>query len=106
MNFKLSGDFPELATELTQLLKEEGEKELAITVSGLTVAERCRCSDDFCATMYMVRPPRQTWGRSHRNVSLDPKVGYLILDVLDQEFVGIEVLFRNEIREQLLRLLP
>jgi uncharacterized protein (DUF2147 family) len=106
MKFKLADEFPELAAKLTQLLNEEGEEELAGTVSGLTVVERCRCGDEFCATMYTVRPPRETWGRSHRNVSLDPKAGYLILDVLDQEIVGIEVLFRNEIREHLLKVLP
>jgi hypothetical protein len=106
MKFKLADEFPELATELTQLLTAEGEEELAGTVSGLTVVDRCRCGDDFCATMYTVRPPRDSWGRSKRNVSLDPKVGYLILDVLDQEIVGIEVLFRDEIREHSLELLP
>lgn len=56
--------------------------------------------------MYTVRPPPDPWGRNHRNVSLHPKVGYLILDMLDQEITGIEALFRNEIRERLLTLLP
>jgi hypothetical protein len=106
MKFSLESHFPELAAELARLLRQSGEKELSETVSGLTVVERCRCGDDFCATMYTVPPPRDSWGRNHRNVSLDPERGFLILDVLDQEIVGIEVLYRDEIQDQLLKLLP
>jgi hypothetical protein len=106
MKFSLAKEFPDFAADLTRLLKQSGEGELADTLSGLTVVERCRCGDDFCATMYTYPPPRDSWGRSHRNVSLDPEHGFLILDVLDREIVGIEVLYRQEIREQLLKLLP
>jgi hypothetical protein len=56
--------------------------------------------------MYAVRPPPDGWGRNHRNVSLNPKEGLLILEVLDKEITGIEVLFRQEIRELLLMVLP
>ncbi|HEY6293388.1 MAG TPA: hypothetical protein VI455_17695 [Terriglobia bacterium] len=79
---------------------------MADTVPSSAVVEHCTCGEDFCATMYTVRPPPDPWGRNHRNVSLHPKVGYLILDMLDQEITGIEALFRNEIRERLLTLLP
>lgn len=104
--FSLAAQFPNLAGEIARLLIEEGEQELACTVADLTIVERCRCGDDFCATMYTVRPPQGSWGRGHRNVPLDPKDGFLILDVLGHEIVEIEVLFRNEIRERLLQLLP
>ena len=97
---------PTLAAELTGLLRDEGEQELARDVSTLTIVERCRCGDDFCATMYTVAPPRDGWGRRHRNVVLHPETGHLILDILDQEIVGIEVLFRDEVRKRLLELLP
>jgi len=106
IKFSLATQFPDLAAEIARLLTEEGEQELACTVADLTIVERCRCGDEFCATMYTVRPPHGAWGRGHRNVSLAPKDGILILDVLDQKIVEIEVLFRNEIRERLLQLLP
>src|SRR5436309_14517981 len=106
MKFSLAKEFPEFAADLARLLRQGGEEELADTVLGLAVVERCRCGDDFCATMYTVPPPRDSWGRNHRNISLDPERGFLILDVLDREIVGIEVLYRDEIREQLLKLLP
>ena len=106
MKFSLERQFPELAADLTRLLRQSGEEELADTVSELTIMERCRCGDDFCSTMYTVPPPRDSWGRNHRNISLDPERGFLILDVLDREIVGIEVLYRDEIRDQLLKLLP
>jgi hypothetical protein len=40
------------ATELRQLLEEQGESELAVQVSGLMIFDRCRCGDDICATFY------------------------------------------------------
>jgi hypothetical protein len=99
-SFKLAEQFPDFAREVSSLLREEDEEELAATVSQFDIVDRCRCGDDFCATMYTVRPPRDGWGRTH------PKEGLLVLDVLDQEITGIEALFRNEVREKLLMLLP
>jgi len=46
------------------------------------------------------------YGPKHRNVALDPKKGMLILDILEERIVGIEILYRDEIRERLLELLP
>jgi hypothetical protein len=106
MGFKLVDEFPALTEELATLLTKVGEMELSRTVPGLKIVERCRCGDDFCATMYTVRPPPDEWSRNQKNVALNPKTGLLILDVLDQEITGIEVLFRDEIRKRLLRLLP
>ena len=105
-SFKLAEQFPDFAREVSSLLREEDEEELAATVSQFDIVDRCRCGDDFCATMYTVRPPRDGWGRTHRNIPLHPKEGLLVLDVLDQEITGIEALFRNEVREKLLMLLP
>jgi hypothetical protein len=70
MKFSLEKQFPELAADLGRLLRQGGEEELADTVSGLSVVERCRCGDDFCATMYTVPPPRDSWGRNHRTFRL------------------------------------
>ncbi|MDD5544601.1 MAG: hypothetical protein PHX83_15650 [Acidobacteriia bacterium] len=105
MSFNLSKEFPLLASELGELLQRSGENELAKTVDGLMVVDRCRCGDDFCATMYTVPRPKGAWGEGHRNVALDPQRGFLILDVLNERIVAIEVLYRDEIRESLLTLL-
>ncbi len=106
MSFNLSQEFSELASELSDLLKRGGEEELAMTICGLTVLDRCRCGDDFCATMYMAPRPPGAWGEGHRNVALDPQRGFLILDVMNERIVEVEVLYRDEIRERLLMLLP
>jgi hypothetical protein len=106
MAFSLHKEFPDFAADLMRLLKENGEEKLADSILALNVVERCRCGDDFCATMYTYPPPRDSWGRDHRNIALDPERGFLILDVFNDEIVGIEVLYRDEIREQLLKLFP
>ena len=106
MSFNLAQEFPELASELVDLLRHNGEEELANTVDGLIVLDRCRCGDDFCATMYTVPRPRGAWGEGRRNVALDPQRGFLILDVLNERIVEVEVLYRDEIREGLLKLMP
>ena len=102
MSFQLTKEFPELSLELSELLNRAGEEELAGTVAGLNVLDRCRCGDDFCATMYTAPRPRGAWGKGHRNVSLHPKTGFLILDVLHERIVEIEVLYLDEVRGQLL----
>ena len=106
MGFQLVEEFPELASELSELLDRAGEEELAATVAGLKVLDRCRCGDDFCATMYTAPRPHGAWGKGHRNVALDPKTGFLILDVLHERIVEIEVLYRDEVRGHLLALMP
>jgi hypothetical protein len=106
MRFQLAEEFPKLASELSELLKRGGEEQLAGTVAGLSVVDRCRCGDDFCATMYIAPRPCGAWGKGHRNVALDPETGFLILDVLHERIVEIEVLYRDEIRERLLTLMP
>jgi len=106
MNFNLAKEFPALASELGELLQRSGEDALADTIGGLVVVDRCRCGDDFCATMYTALRPQGAWGEGHRNVALDPRRGFLILDVLNERIVEVEVLYRDEIRKSLLTLMP
>lgn len=94
--------FPALAAELQQLLAEQGESELGAQVPGLAVIERCRCHDDFCGMFYVLPKPVGAYGPNHRNVDLSPKDGMLILDVLANKIAAVEVLYRDEIRQQLL----
>ena len=106
MSFELGDQFPELAAELVGLLTDSNEEQLARTVPTLTVVDRCRCGDDFCAMMYTAPRPQGAWGPSHRNIALNPRNGMLILDVLEEQIVGIEVLYRDEIRDRLSKLIP
>jgi len=100
---RLVGDmFPTLATELQELLAEQGEPQLAAQVPGLAVVERCRCKDDFCGMFYILPKPDGAYGPGHRNVALTPREGMLILDVVADKIAAIEVLYRDDIRQKLL----
>jgi hypothetical protein len=87
--------WPYLAAELVTALREEGESDLADRVETLRVLQRCGCDDDFCQSFYTAPEPAGAYGPGHRNVCLSPsEPGYLILDVVDNEIMYIEVLYR------------
>jgi hypothetical protein len=97
---------PVLADELELLLKKSGEPELAAQVPQLAIVDRCRCGDDFCASFYTEPKPEGTYGAGHRCMELEPAKGMLILDVVAGAIVHVEVLYRDEIRKQLIAALP
>lgn len=98
--------FPELAQEIEGLLVEEGEPDLAAQVRDLKIVNRCRCGDDFCATIYTMIRPKRGYDFTHRNVPLPSDKGMICLDIVDEKIAGLEILFRDEIREKLLQILP
>ena len=98
--------FPPLARELEQLLKNQGEVELAAQVSQLAIVDRCRCGDDFCSSFYTQPKPEGTYGPDHRCIDLDAAEGMLLLDVVKGKIAHVEVLNRNDIRRKLLAVLP
>ena len=102
----LTDVFPVFSTELRQLLVEQGESELAAQVPRLMICDRCRCGDDFCATIYTRPKPRGGFGPGHRNVRLMPSEGMLILDVLSGKIACVEILDRKDVREELDAVLP
>jgi hypothetical protein len=102
----LADTLPAFATELRQLLEEQGESELAAQVSSLRIFEPCRCGDDIRATFYTQPKPDGAYGFGHRNVPLMPEDGMLILDVVAQEIACVEVLDRPDVREKLDSALP
>jgi hypothetical protein len=102
----LTDTLPAFATELRQLLVEQGEPELATQVSGLMIFDRCRCGDDFCSTFYTQPKPEGAYGPGHRNVALTPSQGMCILDVVAEEIACVEALDRNDLREKLHAVLP
>jgi hypothetical protein len=97
---------PPLARELEQLLKDQGEVELAAQVSQLAIVDRCRCGDDFCSSFYTQPKPEGTYGPGHRCIDLDAAEGMLVLDVVAGKIAHVEVLNRDDIRRKLLPALP
>ena len=95
----LSDVLPAFAVELRQLLAASDEPELAAQVSGLRILDRCRCGDDFCATFYVRPKPNGAYGPDHRNVALTPNEGMLILDVVGEEIVCVEALYRHDVQK-------
>ncbi|WP_235614474.1 hypothetical protein [Streptomyces ambofaciens] len=87
--------FPDLVAELTALLQDEGESELAVCARDLRLVEECGCGDGFCQSIRTADHPRgRPYGPGHRCVPLSPSTGMLILDVVDGRIVYIEVLDR------------
>lgn len=102
----LAQEFPELAKELEVLLRNEGHNGLVMQVPDLKLVDRCRCGDDFCSTMYTQPKPNKGYGPTHRNIPLCPRKGMIILDVVEDRIACIEILYRDEIRQTLYKLLP
>ena len=102
----LKNSFPEFAAELESLLIAAGEKDLAAEVATLRLVDRCRCGDWFCATVYCAPRPPGAWGPRHKTICLDPSKGMINVDVVDGKVVEIEVLYRDDLRDKLLSLLP
>ncbi|MEU0558668.1 hypothetical protein [Dactylosporangium sp. NPDC006015] len=87
--------WPVFTAELAAALAAEGEDRLTDQVDRLRVVEVCGCGDDFCQSFYTAAKPAGTYGVGHRNVCLDaPWPGYLILDVVHDEIMYVEVLYR------------
>lgn len=102
----LSRLLPEFAGELHALILASEEPQLAFQVESLRVLDRCRCGDSFCATLYTAPKPDGSYGPTHRNVVLDPANGMIVLDVVDERIVCVEILYRDDLRSRILRLLP
>jgi hypothetical protein len=97
---------PALAAELSALLEKAGENDLAMQVPQLRVVDRCRCGDEFCATVYTASRPIGCWGAGYENIELEPAQGFFILDLVDGRIVCVEVLYRNGIRDEVQRVFP
>jgi hypothetical protein len=98
---RLINALPAFATELRQLLEEQGEPELAAQVPDLAILDRCRCGDDFRGTFHTQPKPNGAYGPGHRNVRLMHEEGMLILDIVAGEIACVEVLDRDDVRRKL-----
>ena len=106
MKPQLAEVLPILAQEIEELLKKQNEPKLAAQVASLTIVDRCRCGEDFCAAFYVEPKPKGAYGPGHRNVDLEPEGGMIILDVVDDRIMQIEVLYRDEVRQAIQNLIP
>ena len=56
----------------------------------------CRCTDDFCQSFHTAPEAPGGHGEGHRNVWVRaPWPGYLVLDVVADDIVYVEVLYRS-----------
>lgn len=102
----LQDSLPDLADELTSLLRKMNERNLLEQVPLLRLVDWCRCGDDFCATLYTAPKPKGAYGPNHESISLNPSSGHLVLDLVDRKIVCIEILFREDLRGRVLQLFP
>jgi hypothetical protein len=124
--FSLREIWPDVVERLKTLLTEDGRLELAASVEGLQVYDRCRCGVEYCATVYTKPRPSGGYGPTHRNlvfwnpdtIDLDtservgdtstaPTTEYTtILDVVSNEIACIEILNDADSRRRLIAALP
>ncbi len=78
---------PDLADELTLLLKQQGYAYVASQIPMLRMFDRCHCGDDFCATFYT--EPRQAghWTGYHKTINLEVNRGMIIVDLIGSSLV-------------------
>ncbi|MFE7563905.1 hypothetical protein [Kitasatospora sp. NPDC057500] len=87
--------FPDLVAELSALLADEGEHDLAVRVRDIRLVGECDCGDDFCQSLRTAHhPPGEPFGEGRRCVELSPSTGMLLLDVVDERIMYVEVLDR------------
>lgn len=97
---------PDFATELTSALCQQGATDLALQVRTLPLIDRCRCGDDFCATFYTAPRQAGAYGAGHENVEVEATIGMTILDVVHGKICCVEVLYRPDVQQALLAVLP
>jgi hypothetical protein len=106
MTLLLKDALPGLADELAQLLVAAERQPLADQVPGLSIVDRCRCGDDFCASFYTLPKPDGSYGAGLECIDLDVENGMIILDVVNGCIAHVEVLYRDEVRRNLIAALP
>ena len=104
----LSVEMPPFARELRRALILSGEPTLAGQVQQVQIVARCECMS--CGSFFTSDPTRGAFGTGHRNVLLEHP-SLLVLDVVpDSDGIDrirfVEVLYRDDVRAALNRLLP
>ena len=99
----LIDQFPEVARELEAALRREGEHWLADSVTFTRIYGPCECSDTTCGSFYTGPKPDGAFGPGHRCIPLDPSVGMMIIDVVDDVIRYVELIDRPDVHAALRR---
>ena len=103
----LGDTMPGFAREVEQRLREAGRDDLARQVTRLRIADRCRCGDEFCASLYTEARPEGGWRQLHESIAIGGGArGLINVDAMKGRIVAIEVLFRPEVRRALEHIVP
>jgi hypothetical protein len=102
----LSEVLPEFSSELENGLNAEGRHDLAKQIGKLELLDRCRCGDEFCATFHTLPKQDRTEHASRVERLIPPVRGLTEILVVDGRLASFEVLFRPDIRQRLLDVLP
>ena len=106
MELRLQDAMPRVARELEELLLRSEDLHLASQVSDLKIVDRCGCHDDFCATFYTQPKPRGGFGPEHDSCDIDAEQGMIIIHTVAGIIAKVEVLDRDDIRRELLAVIP
>jgi hypothetical protein len=106
VELSLASALPAFASELQAALSSQERFDLAAQVAHLSLLERCRCGDDFCATFYTAPRPDGAYGTGHENLEVESAAGMIILDLVDDEIRCVEVLWRPDVQKGLCAALP
>jgi hypothetical protein len=100
----LADSLPEFCRELKQLLIAADKPTLAAQIDQLEIVGKCGCNDDFCGSFYTARKPLERYGEWRPSVEVQPTQGMILLDLRGDTIIFIEVLYRDDVRSQLIRL--
>ena len=89
---------PALVSELQRLLMTCGEPALAAKAAGLSIVALCPCGDGFCSTFYTGAQRSGSPAPGRHTIALAPDAGILNVDVEGADILGVEILFRDELR--------
>lgn len=97
----LAAILPEVSHDLAALVRQKGATELAAQVPHLGVVDRCRCGDEFCASLCTPGKPEGQYAAGHDCVDLDAAEGMMLMDTVAEKIVHVEILNRQDIRRKL-----
>ncbi len=100
----LKDALPQVAQELAHGFHLEGRDDLAEQVAQLELVDRCRCTDDFCATFYT--QPNEPWEGKKVKRFILPMDRLLCLHTVNGVVARVELHWRPEVRDRLRELFP
>jgi len=97
---------PHFCGELQDLLATAKRSDLADQLPSLPIVSRCTCGEPNCSHFYTAERPVGSYGLGHSNIVLDPDVGLVVLDLVNDTIVGVEVLDRPDVKGPLDAIFP